>query len=164
MKADHARTAQLAELKRMREELNEISRSVDELATDLARGSRLVGEEAVGAELLAGRELVAQAGIFWSLAESLQRLALGQTELLVRDHLHTLGELFDPSLRGRPAAILGAHLERRLRHSAEGLAEGADLVAASLDESSAAARRMWESFTAVVRNDWSDPDRRSAQD
>lgn len=155
--------AQLAELKRMREDLSEIARSVDGLATDLARGTRLVREEAVGAELLAGRELVAQAGILWSLAESMHRLAVSQAELLVRDHWRTASELLDPRRRGATATVLSDHFERRFRHSARGWAEGAELLANGCNESAAAAQRMWASFSAVVRNDWSTPPRRSEQ-
>lgn len=142
--------------------LSELERDLEQLASDVetladtgSASSRLVREEAVGAELLAGRELATQVGIALELADSLQALARRQADLLADDYRETFAALLDPANRDRTGNVIGDHAGRRCRHLLDGWSEGLGVLAAGLAASNQAALRLWAPFAAVVRDDWS---------
>lgn len=151
---DHSTETRDSQLAELENDLQDLASDVQSLAEDVADSSRLVRDETVGAELLAGREVVAQVGIAFELAESLQALAMRQSGLLASDFRTTFEALFDPANRGREGAVLAEHVERRCRHLLDGWNEGWGLVASGLAASGRSAAGLWTPFAAVVQRDW----------
>lgn len=134
--------------------LERLTEDAEDLARRLDRGSSLAREEAVGAELLASRELIAQFGLAWETATELGDLYVRQVRYLVEDNVATLGKLADGSAQGRLADVVADHVERRLGHLGEGLNHGIEVLSKQSESACAALQAMWAPFFAVVRQDW----------
>ena len=137
-----------------RQDPQDVGRQAEDLIRSFEADSRLAREEVVGAELLFGRDLVANIGILWDTAEQLGDLCARQARHLVEDHLATLTTLASSRPEQVPA-VLSRHFERRLRHVGQGWAQGAHLLAAQSEKAGETLLRFWAPFAAVVRQDWS---------
>jgi len=144
------------DLRTLRRDLDRLTREAEELAKSLQGQSRLTGEEALGAELLAGRELTAQAGIIWETAEQLGDLCLRQARLFAEDHTATLRSLLDTSARHSLQSVVGRHLERRLRHNLDGLEHFIGIMSTQSQRTCRSVIHLWAPFLAVVRRDWAE--------
>lgn len=145
-----------ADLRGLRRDLDRLTRDAEELAESLGDESRLAGEETLGAELLAGREVSAQAGILWETAEQLGDLYLRQARLFANDHTATLRSLLDRSRRQSVTTVIGHHLDRRLRHNLDALAQGIDIMSTQSERTCQSISNLWAPFLAVVRRDWTE--------
>jgi hypothetical protein len=112
--------------------------------------SRLLGQELLGAELLASRELAEGAGSFWDALERGGAIHQHQIQLFVNDYAQFADEL----IRSRnPAAVPTAVLEhfgRRLEHLSAGWAETGELLREEFNP----IQRAWDGFFHVIRQDW----------
>ncbi|MDZ7669008.1 MAG: hypothetical protein U5Q16_06130 [Gammaproteobacteria bacterium] len=144
------------DLQALRRDLDRLTQEAEELAESVQGESRLAGEETLGAELLAGRELTAQAGILWETAEQLGELCLRQTRLFAEDHTATFRSLLDDSARHSLQTVIGRHLERRLRHNLTGLEQGIDILSTQSERTCQSVIHLWAPFLAVVRRDWAE--------
>ncbi len=137
------------------QELERLTEDAEDLARSLERRTSLAREEAVGAELLASRELIAQFGLAWETAAELGDLYVRQLRYLIEDNVATLGKLVDGSAQGRLAEVVGEHCERRIGHVGEGINHGIEVMSKQSESARAALQAMWAPFFAVVRQDWS---------
>ena len=120
----------------------------------LGRDAKLAGEEALGAELLAGRELLAQAGIVFDTLEQMAGLANRQARHLAHDYLTTVSDLARGRGLAEPAAVVTDHFTRRLAHLAEGCVEGATLLNAQSLRAYRVLQNVWLPFQRVIDQDW----------
>jgi hypothetical protein len=139
------------ELDRLTHEVEELAASLDG-ETRLAR--RLAGEEAVGAELLATRDLVAHLGIAWDTAEQLGDIYVRQLRLLMDDYRTTAAALLSSEGLAPLPQVVNAHLDRRLRHAGEGLEQGIEVFSRQSAKACGSLLELWAPFLAVVRSDW----------
>ena len=84
-----------------------------EAAGSLRRDARLAGEEALGAELLVSRELLAHLGIFHDTIEQLGDIGTRQARKLTSDYAATASDVISGQALINPAGVLAAHLTRR---------------------------------------------------
>ncbi|MFU8816651.1 MAG: hypothetical protein ACNA7W_14980 [Pseudomonadales bacterium] len=141
-------------LSAFKKDLDRLAREVDELSGSMQAETRLAGEEAMGAELLASRELVAQLGILWDTAERFGDLYARQLRYCVADHASTWSALLGGAARGDAPAIIGEHVERRVIHLAEGVQQSAQLLSGQSAKASQTLYNLWKPFLAVLRQDW----------
>jgi hypothetical protein len=111
--------------------------------------STLLGEELVGAELLASRELAEGAGSIWETLERGGKIQQQQLNLLCQDYTQYLRDLASADPLALPRAT-GQLLERRLTHVSEGWQEFGGL----LQDEFGPIGRAWRNFFQVVRQDW----------
>jgi hypothetical protein len=116
--------------------------------------ARLAGEEAIGAELLAGRELLALAGVLWSTAEGMTRLLADQGRFLVDDHRRHAEAWLSAPEPARAAEHVSDHVKRRLTHLAEGADQLNRLMFTQTREACRVLQAFWRPYLAVVREDW----------
>ena len=121
---------------------------------DWSNASRLVREEAVGAELLATREFIEQWGVLLETFARLNDLVVRQLRYLAEDHYATLRRAATEPGQHNCRDIAYAHAERRIRHLAEGAADLSTLAATGLRRFGDAAFGLWRPFAAVLRRDW----------
>lgn len=131
-------------------DLDRLAREVGKVRTE----SRLAGEEAMGAELLATRDLVAHLGIAWETAEQLGDIASRQAQHFAEDHLKTLSQWLDGTAVRDPGTALGRHLERRLTHLTEGLQQSIEVASVQSEKTWQAMLTLWSPFFSVLRQDW----------
>lgn len=112
--------------------------------------ARTIGEELLGAELVAGKELTEAAG---GLLEALERggaIWLQQARWLAEDYgrfwLDSLGRPVDPE----PLKQL---IDSRSGHIVSGMNQLGELV----EKECAPLTRIWSDFMGVVRQDWQRP-------
>lgn len=125
------------------------------------RGERIAGEEAVGAELLATRDLIAHVGIAWDTAEQMGDLAARQARYLLDDYLTCAAAMAgrsdgDPAEQRRRA--FENHIERRVGHVVEGVEQTIELLSTQSERAWDALFQLWSPFLAVVRQDWTRSD------
>lgn len=135
--------------------------AVATLPADWSNTSRLVREEAVGAELLATREFIEQWGVLLETFDGLNDLAVRQLRYLAEDHYATLRRAATEPGQHNCRDIAYAHAERRIRHLAEGAADFSTLAATGLRRFGDAAFGLWRPFAAVLRRDWQGPGTRT---
>ena len=109
--------------------------------------SRLIGEELLGAELLASRELAESAGSLWETLERGGQIQQQQLNLLCKDYLQYVEELANPFAVPQATARL---LQRRVTHVGDGWQAFGNL----LQEEFTPITRAWRSFFDVVKQDW----------
>lgn len=141
-------------LQTLQRNLERLTREAEDLADTLEQDRRLAAEEAVGAELLATRDVVAHLGIAWDTLEGLGALYARQARLLADDYADTWKALTREGGPGRAPEVIGAHLERRVDHLTAGVNEGIELLSTQTGRACDALIRLWAPFTAVVRQDW----------
>ena len=140
-------------LSAFRKDLDRLAREAEALTESLGADSRLAREEAVGAEILATRDLMTHLGIVWDTVEQLGDLAGRQARLFVEDYLTTMSILLDGTAREQ-GAVLGAHVERRLTHIAQGLDQSIEVLSTQSQKACDSLFRIWSPFFSVVRQDW----------
>jgi hypothetical protein len=123
-------------------------------AESLEEESQLARDEAVAAEILATRDLVAHLGILWETVERLDDLARRQAGYFAQDYLSALSGWLDCSPDNNRAAVLGTCLDRRMTHLAEALDEGVEVMSTQSDKVWDSLSRLWSPFFSVVRQDW----------
>jgi hypothetical protein len=141
----------------MRDNLDRLTHEAEELAQSLEDESQLAGEEAVGAELLMTRDLVAHLGIAWDTAEQLGDIYVRQLRLLADDYRITAVALLPGERRAPLRQVVSAHVDRRLRHASEGLEQGIEVFSRQTARACGSLLELWAPFLAVVRSDWSQP-------
>ena len=142
-------------LSAFKKDLDRLTREAEELAESYGAQSRLAGEEAVGAEILVSRDLVAHLGILWDTMEQLGDIAGRQARYFTDDYRATLGKLLGGSGADNRGAALARLLENRLTHLAEGLEQGIEVMSAQSEKACEALFELWSPFFSVVRQDWS---------
>lgn len=147
----------------LRRNLEQLTREAEALAGNLERDRHLAGEEAVGAELLATRDLVAHLGIALDTATGLADVYARQLRHLFEDYATTWSSLSGGQSPAQPLSVLNDHLTRRVEHVTAGVNESIELVSAQSERAWEALYRLWAPFAAVVRQDWSGPQRRGAR-
>jgi hypothetical protein len=144
----------------LRRNLDQLTEEAEALADNLERDRHLAGEEAVGAELLATRDLVANLGIALDTATGLADVYARQMRHLFEDYAATWSSLSGGQSPAQPLTVLSEHLTRRVEHVTEGVNESIELVSTQSERAWEALYRLWAPFAAVVRQDWSGPQRR----
>jgi len=147
-------------LETLRRNLDRLTREAEELAESFERDRRLAGEEAVGAELLATRDLVAHFGIAMDTATGLADVYFRQVRLAMEDYAATWSSLTATTAAAQPCDVLAEHVSRRVEHVTRGVNESIELVATQSERAWEALPRLWSPFAAVVRQDWSGSERR----
>jgi len=109
--------------------------------------ARTVGEELLGAELVAGKELTEAAGSLLEAIEKGSAIWLQQGRWLAEDH----GEFWLASMTkpGDPEPLVRL-MERRSEHIATGLHAVSELI----ERECAPLSKMWTDFLGVVMQDW----------
>jgi len=131
-----------------------LAHDVEELAQDFNEDSRLMGEEMMGAEILATRELIENLGIVWESLETMNDICVRQLNHLATDHATSIRELFaHPGLEQLPG-VVAAHCQRRIEHIAEGVSEVSQLVVKSSDNAANVLFSLWKPFFGVINLDW----------
>lgn len=110
---------------------------------------RTIGEELLGLELVAGKELTEATGTLFDAADKGRKLWLEQARWLFADYSQ-----FWQSVLTRPdPGILSTLIERRSEHIAEGFRATSELVEKELVPLS----RLWTDYLQVVARDWRSP-------
>jgi hypothetical protein len=143
-----------AHLSAFRKDLSRLARELEDLSASLKAESRLAREEAIGAELLASRDLVGQLGSVWEAAEQLGDLYVQQVRYWVEDHAATLSAAVAGGSADNARCLLGQHIERRIAHVTEGLTVSARLLAGQSATTSRTLFRLWKPFLDVMSRDW----------
>jgi len=136
--------------------VEQIAHEVQAVARSWSEESRLVRDEAMGAELLLSREIVEQFGILFESADRLNDLFLRQAGHLFRDFAATARHAAaEPGLHNcRDVAI--DHWQRRIAHIAEGSSELTALLRSEGAKFGEALFGLWRPFAAVLDRDWQD--------
>ncbi|MEQ8485196.1 MAG: hypothetical protein RIB46_12610 [Pseudomonadales bacterium] len=114
----------------------------------------LAGEEAVGAELLAGRELLALAGVALATAEGVGRLLAEQGGFWLDDQRRTAATLARGATPQQAGAAVVDHVSRRVRHLTAGADQLNRLLFEQTRQACRAAATLWQPYLAVVSQDW----------
>jgi hypothetical protein len=137
------------------------SRNPEELVREAADASRTWGEEsrllrdeAMGAELLLTRELVEQWGILFEAAEGLNDLLVRQAGHFIEDHLATVRATMAQPGPHNCSDILVAHWRRRIEHLTEGGQACAALLQTESRKFGNALFGLWRPFATVLSRDW----------
>ena len=115
----------------------------------MTESSRRMGEELLGAELVAGKELIEAAGTFWDTLEKAGEIHRRQFTLLLTDHTRFWGD----ALSGDPGKATAA-LPTLAMHRFDHLREGLDQYRALIGSELAPLTKIWSDFFSVVRRDW----------
>jgi hypothetical protein len=141
-------------LSAFRKDIDRLAREVEALSGSFDAEARLAGEEVVGAELLATRDLVAHLSILWETAEQMGDLYARQFRYWVDDNAETLSALVSGAVLRDGGTVLGNHLERRITHLGEGMTQSAELLISQSAKASETLFTLWKPFLAVLRADW----------
>lgn len=109
--------------------------------------ARTLGEELVGAEIVAGKELAQAAGSLFDTLERTRDIWLQQGRWLAEDY----GRFWISALR-RPGdpAVLNGLIEARSTHIASGMHELGSLV----ERECLPLSKIWSDFLGTVMRDW----------
>ena len=116
--------------------------------------SRLLRDEAMGAELLLTRELVEQWGILFETVDGLNDLLVRQAGHFIEDHLATLRATVSNPGPPNCSDILTAHWRRRIAHLTEGGQECVSLIQTESRKYRNALFGLWRPFATVLGRDW----------
>jgi len=134
--------------------IGQIGHDIEAVAQTWSAESRLVRDEAMGAELLLARELIEQFGVLFETADRLNDLFVRQTGHLLRDYAATLKHAAaEPGLHNCQDLVV-THWQRRIGHIAEGSDELSALVVSETRKWGDALFGLWRPFAAVVGRDW----------
>ena len=111
---------------------------------------RLVGEDLVGAEYVAGREAAAVGGFWLEFFDQLGDIQRNQFDLWLEDTQESMGRL---SRADAPAEVFLDHLSRRIGHLVEGTSQVAALWAKEAERSQAVHRRLWDPYLNLLSSD-----------
>lgn len=114
--------------------------------------SRMVTEELLGAELVAGKELVEATGTLWDTLEKGAAIHRRQLEWFIADYARCASDMlsFDPARV--PAAAIRL-VRSRYEHLSGGFEESRRLI----ETECAPLAKLWKDYFAVVRRDWQPP-------
>lgn len=107
-------------------------------------------DELVGAEILAGRELVENIGILADTADALNRVCQRQLRLLAEDHMATWRQLAGVRAPQQGARVALDHLQRRVEHVAEGVSEAAEILTRENDSVASVMFDLWRPFFGML--------------
>jgi hypothetical protein len=134
--------------------IEQVAHDIEAVAQTWAQESRLVRDEAMGAELLLTRELIEQFGIVFETADQLNDLFVRQAGYALRDYADTLRHAAsEPGLHNCRDVAMG-HLQRRIGHLVEGSDEFAALMRSGTGKLGDALFGLWRPFAAVLGRDW----------
>jgi hypothetical protein len=141
-------------LSAFQKDVEALAQDMEELAEDISEDSRLIGEEMVGAEILATRELIEYLGVTWETLDEMNDVFLRQLRHLAQDHADSAREfLADPGLAQFSAVVL-SHCQRRIEHISEGVSQASHLVVRGGDNVTEVLFGLWKPFFAVINRDW----------
>jgi hypothetical protein len=121
------------------------------LAENLNKDLRLVGEEAVGAEILVAKEMIENIGIFLSTLERLDDTLVKQVRWFFEDYTSAykcLAQTRDFT------EVVADHCQRRLEHVADGFQEVSQAATQGISLFEQELFGLWKPFFAVVDRDW----------
>lgn len=124
---------------------------VGRLAENLNKDLRLVGEEAVGAEILLAKEMIENIGIFLVTLERLDDILLKQVRWFFEDYTSAykcLAQTRDFT------EVVADHCQRRLAHVADGLQEASQAATQGISLFEQELFGLWKPFFAVIDRDW----------
>lgn len=124
---------------------------VGRLAENLNKDLRLVGEEAVGAEILVAKEMIENIGIFLSTLERLDDTLVKQVRWFFEDYTSAykcLAQTRDFT------EVVADHCQRRLEHVADGFQEVSQAATQGISLFEQELFGLWKPFFAVVDRDW----------
>ena len=124
---------------------------VGRLAENLNRDLRLVGEEAVGAEILVAKEMIENIGIFLVTLERLDDILLKQVRWFFEDYTSAYKCL--PQTRDF-TEVVADHCQRRLEHVTDGFQQASQAATHGISLFEAVLTGLWKPFFAVVDRDW----------
>jgi len=136
-------------------DLRRIAEDVERLADDLGHDSRMMRDEAVGAEILASKEITEKIGILWEVAERLNAIGTEQARQLWDDYATTWNELTSTTAQHNYSDLVMNHWLRRLEHIADGTRSVANLLTKETNLLEDVVFGLWKPFFAVLNRDWS---------
>ena len=110
---------------------------------------QLVGEEILGAELVAGKGLAQAAGAIWDILERGCELQRQQLKFLVDDYTQYINDISSPGMNEWPEKF-SSLVNRRQLHISAGWREAATLV----KDDYLPLQNIWSDYLSVVRQDW----------
>jgi len=136
-------------------DLRRIAEDVERLADDLGQDSRMMRDEAVGAEILVSKEITEKIGILWEVAERLNAIGTEQARQLWDDYATTWNELTSATPQHNYSDLVMNHWLRRLEHIADGTRSVANLLTKETNLLEDVVFGLWKPFFAVLNRDWS---------
>lgn len=109
--------------------------------------ARTIGEELLGAEIVAGKELTEAAGSVFEAIDKGSQLWVQQSRWALEDYANFWMAGFSSPLN--PAAVMQL-LERRSEHIASGMHDFGDLI----EKECTPLSKIWTDFLGVVQQDW----------
>jgi hypothetical protein len=116
----------------------------------LTMDARTIGEELLGAELVAGKEFIEATGTFWDSLERGAAIQRQHLQHLLQDYGTFWTTALSPPLNNAPAALTRL-LQARAEHIADSMHEVSQLV----EKEYLPLSKPWTDFIDVIRTDWS---------
>jgi len=138
-------------------DLAELAQDLETVARSIGTETRLLRDEAMGAELVLTRELIEQWGVMIETADGLNDLLVRQAGHLLEDWLATLRQAASEPGQHNCRDLAIAHWQRRLEHLGEGGRDLYALVSAGSRKYADAAFAVWRPFVTVLGRDWNGP-------
>lgn len=111
--------------------------------------TRRISEELLGAELVAGKELVEVAGSFWDTLEKSSEIHRQQISWLLEDHSSFWRDALSMDMQRKTSA-----LPNLVTHRIDHVRRGFDQYRQLLESELAPLSKIWADFFSVVRRDW----------
>jgi len=110
---------------------------------------KTIGEDILGAEIIAGKELTEAAGSIFDAMEKGSSIWEQQARWLAEDYFNFWMSSLSQGLTGNPAALMKL-IDSRSEHIATGMHQTGDLI----EKECTPLTKMWTDFIGVVAQDW----------